>query len=225
MAKQFFWSDQSGRGYTNTFALEQLPPDMLDEEDGDGVTLEAWAKDARAGEEFNCHANSFLCIDDTDDAVRYAYHSVQEYHTNLIASMNDEDFWNDLHDTLQRTNDFNDVRNELLIAIRSFGIIKYAVMSPDGFNFFRPDGEGSDLYESIEAATAAFKNEVLPRYKHQGYYSTAIRNRILLDELHEHCEIQEWVGGEGYNGETHDIDLSLIPNTNDDQQSNGAQAE
>lgn len=49
--KQFFWKDKTGRGYTNTFAWENLKDDE-DTTNWDGKSLSDWCREAETGEEF-----------------------------------------------------------------------------------------------------------------------------------------------------------------------------
>lgn len=49
--KRFFWKDKTGRGYTNTFAWENLKDDE-DTTNWDGKSLSDWCSEAEIGEEF-----------------------------------------------------------------------------------------------------------------------------------------------------------------------------
>lgn len=59
----------------------------------------------------------------------------------------------------------------------------YRVLSPDGFDIER-DGE----YNSHEEAKEAL-NRFIERFKVQGYYSTASRERISLNHIAQYCKI------------------------------------
>jgi hypothetical protein len=56
------------------------------------------------------------------------------------------------------------------------------IISPDGFSFWRDERNIKD----IEEAEKIFKEEIMPRFKHQGYYS-GVEGQILLDELKYNC--------------------------------------
>ena len=62
---------------------------------------------------------------------------------------------------------------------------KWDVISPDGFSI-----HVSDVYDSIEAAIAAF-NVWKENYKRQGYYSSVRFGRIPLEDLEDYCQFKE----------------------------------
>jgi hypothetical protein len=55
-------------------------------------------------------------------------------------------------------------------------------VSPDGFSFFM-----DTVFHDEESAKKATKELITARYAAQGYYSTADRSRIPLDEIIDHC--------------------------------------
>jgi hypothetical protein len=55
-------------------------------------------------------------------------------------------------------------------------------VSPDGFSFFM-----DTVFHDVESAKKATKELITQRYSHQGYYSTADRSRIPLNEVIDHC--------------------------------------
>lgn len=55
-------------------------------------------------------------------------------------------------------------------------------VSPDGFSFFT-----DIVFHDVESAKKATKELITERYTAQGYYSTADRNRIPLNEVIDHC--------------------------------------
>ena len=60
-----------------------------------------------------------------------------------------------------------------------------------GFDINSPDGIGmymDKIYSSPENAENAFQ-EWIKRFERQGYYSTAKREQIPLDELRNHCKL------------------------------------
>jgi hypothetical protein len=65
------------------------------------------------------------------------------------------------------------------------GAMRYDVLSPDGFSI-RPE----DTYPTRAAAESALRDWV-KRFEFQGFYSTARRERIPLDELPGRCRIVE----------------------------------
>lgn len=50
--KEFFWKDKSGRGFTNTFTLEDFRQEDAwdDETNDDGVDVKSWAEGAEVGD-------------------------------------------------------------------------------------------------------------------------------------------------------------------------------
>ncbi len=60
----------------------------------------------------------------------------------------------------------------------------YRILSPDGF-----DIEMDRTYKKSELEQAG--KDFIARFKYQGYYSTANREHIALDDLLECCEIIE----------------------------------
>lgn len=60
MQKTFFWKDETGRGFTNNFTLEDIL-NCQDEENYDGDSLHEWAKNAEEGDTWKNKANSFTC--------------------------------------------------------------------------------------------------------------------------------------------------------------------
>jgi hypothetical protein len=61
----------------------------------------------------------------------------------------------------------------------------YQVISPDGFAF-----HPTDVFSSVSSAWKAFENDYKKRYEPQGYYSTANRTRIPLDQLKNYCSVK-----------------------------------
>lgn len=62
-------------------------------------------------------------------------------------------------------------------------VTKYDVLSPDNFSI-----SFDEIWDSPEEAQKAAEKWV-ERYRQQGYYSTANRERIPLDELITWCKI------------------------------------
>jgi len=60
-----------------------------------------------------------------------------------------------------------------------------------GYDIYTPDGFGmymDKIYSTPEKAENAFQVWI-KRYEKQGYYSTAKREQILLDQLRSHCKL------------------------------------
>lgn len=60
----------------------------------------------------------------------------------------------------------------------------YIILSPDGFPF-----EMNKAYLSHDKAIARAREIINERYTKQGYYSTANRERLTLDEAFEQCTV------------------------------------
>lgn len=61
---------------------------------------------------------------------------------------------------------------------------RYDILSPDGFGMYR-----DKTFATPEKAWESFE-EWKKRYEQQGYYSSN-RGRIPLDELKDHCTLEE----------------------------------
>ncbi len=59
----------------------------------------------------------------------------------------------------------------------------YDINSPDGFGMFM-----NRVYSSPEKAEDAFQVWI-KRYERQGYYSTAKREQIPINQLRNHCKL------------------------------------
>jgi hypothetical protein len=62
MAKKFFYKDKSGRGFTNTFALEGLKKAFKGERSWDDESVASWAKRAEYGDKWENAATEIICI-------------------------------------------------------------------------------------------------------------------------------------------------------------------
>jgi len=56
--------------------------------------------------------------------------------------------------------------------------MRYRMISPDGFDF-----EVNRTYGSKKECKKVFEERVLPRYSHQGFYSSPVFKRINLEDL------------------------------------------
>lgn len=52
MKKEFFWKDKSGRGFSNTFNLQELKSAMKGERSYNDESAYTWAKDADVADEW-----------------------------------------------------------------------------------------------------------------------------------------------------------------------------
>jgi len=64
--KKFFWKDCSGRGYSNTYTLDEALKclDFLNDEEGEeGESFFEWLESAEQGDEWVDSANKVICIE------------------------------------------------------------------------------------------------------------------------------------------------------------------
>lgn len=52
MDNQYFWKDKSGRGFTNTFDLDEIVRTFRHDRNYDGDTIQEWLETAEVGDEW-----------------------------------------------------------------------------------------------------------------------------------------------------------------------------